>query len=49
MSMTLLVLVARARTTADKNIEAVKKMILEYRRITITEVADVAGISFSLC
>ena len=33
--------------TTDKSIEAVKKMILDNRRITIKEVADVDNISFS--
>ena len=33
-------------STTDENIEAVKKMILDNRRITIREVADDAGISF---
>ena len=36
--------------TIDENIEAVKKIILDNRRITITEVADDVGISFqSFC
>ena len=34
-------------STTDENIEAVKKMILDNRRITIREVADDVGISFS--
>ena len=34
-------------STTDKNIEAVKKMILDNRRITIREIADDVGISFS--
>ena len=38
----MLVLVART----DENIETVKKMILDNRRITIREVADNVGISF---
>ena len=33
-------------STTDENIEAVKKMILDDRRITIREVADDVGISF---
>lgn len=33
----------------DENIEAVKKMILDNRRITIREVADDVGISFGSC
>ena len=36
-------------STTDKNIEAVKKMILDNRRITIREVADDVGISFGSC
>ena len=36
-------------STTDKNIKAVKKMILYNRRITITEVANDVGISFDLC
>ena len=37
----------RARTsTTDENIESVKKMILDNRRINISEVADDVGISF---
>ena len=47
MSMTTLVLVARART--DENIEPEKKMILDNRRITIREIADAVGISFGSC
>ena len=35
--------------TTDENIEAVKKMILDNRRVTIREVADVVGISFCSC
>ena len=35
-------------STADENIEAVKKMILDNRRITTKEVADDVGISFGL-
>ena len=42
MSMTMLVLVG-------ENIEAVKKMILDYRRTTITAVAYDVVISFSSC
>ena len=33
-------------STTDENIEAVKKIILDNRRITIREVADDVGISF---
>ena len=33
----------------DENIEAMKKMILDNRRITIKEVADDVGISFRSC
>ena len=33
-------------STTDKNIEAVKKIILDNRRITIREVADDVGTSF---
>ena len=33
----------------DDNIEVVKKMILDNRRITITEVADDIGIWFGSC
>ena len=36
-------------STIDKNIEAVKKMILNNRPITITEAVDYVGISFSSC
>ena len=36
-------------STTDENIEAVKKMILDNRRITIREVADNVGISFGSC
>ena len=36
-------------STADENIEAVKKMVLDNRLITIREVANSVGISFSLC
>ena len=40
----------RPRTsTTNENIEAVQKMILDNRRITIKEVADDVGISFGLC
>ena len=46
MSMTILVLVARA---TDENIKAVKKMILDNRRITIRDVAEDVGISFGSC
>ena len=43
-------LISRPRMlTINENIEAVKKMILYNRRITIREVADDVGISFSLC
>ena len=33
-------------STTNENIEAVKKMILDNRRITISEVANDGGISF---
>ena len=36
-------------STTDENIEAVKKMILDNRQITIIEVVDDVGISFGLC
>ena len=36
-------------STADENIERVKKMILDNRRITITKVADDIGISVGSC
>ena len=36
-------------STTDENIEAVKKMILDNRRITIREVAVIVGISFGSC
>ena len=36
-------------STTDKNIETVKKMILDHRRITIKEIADDLGISFGSC
>ena len=36
-------------STTDENIEAVKKMILDKRRIRITEVVDNVGISFGSC
>ena len=36
-------------STTDENVKAVKKMILDSRRITIQEVADDVGISFGLC
>ena len=36
-------------STTDENTEAVKKMILDNRRITIREVADDIGISFGSC
>ena len=40
----------RPRTSiTDENIEAVKKMILYNRRITIRERANDVGISFDLC
>ena len=35
--------------TTDENIEAVKKMILDIRRITIREIPDDVGISFGSC
>ena len=36
-------------STTDENIEAVKKMILDNRRITIREVVKDVGISFGSC
>ena len=36
-------------STADDNIEAVKKMILHNRRITIREITDDVGISYVSC
>ena len=36
-------------STTDEKIKAVKKMILENRRIVIGEVVDNVGISFSSC
>ena len=36
-------------STTDENIKAVKKMILDNRRITFREVADDVAISFSSC
>ena len=36
-------------STTDENIEAVKKMILDNRRIIIREVADDVGIQFGSC
>ena len=36
-------------STTDENIEAVKKMILDNRRIAIREVAEEVGISFDSC
>ena len=36
-------------STTDENIEAVKKMILGNRRITIRQVAHDVGISFGSC
>ena len=36
-------------STIDENIEAVKKMILDNRRVSIREVADDVGISFGSC
>ena len=37
------------KSTTQENIEAVKKMILDNRRITIREIADDDGISFGSC
>ena len=42
-------IVRLSTSTTDENIEAVKKMILDNRRITIREVADDVEISFGLC
>ena len=36
-------------STTDKNIEVMKPIILDYRRITIREVADDVSISFGSC
>ena len=36
-------------STTDENIEPMKKMILDKRRITVREVADDVGISFGSC
>ena len=36
-------------STTDENIEAIKKMILDNRRITFTEAADDVRISFGSC
>ena len=36
-------------STTNENIEAAKKMILNNRRINISEVADDVGIAFGLC
>ena len=36
-------------STTNENIEAVKKIILDNRRITVREVADDVGISFGSC
>ena len=38
-----------SESTTNKNIEAMKKIILDNRRITISEVADDVGISFGSC
>ena len=39
----------QSMSTTDKNIEAVKKIILDNYRITIIEVADDVGISLGSC
>ena len=49
MSMTILALVTRSPQQPIKNIEAMKKMILDNRRIAIREVAADVGMSFGLC
>ena len=36
-------------STTDENIEAIKQTILDYRRITIIEVADEVSITFGSC
>ena len=36
-------------STTNENIEAVKKLILDNRRIIISKVADYVGISFGSC
>ena len=38
-----------SRSTTDENMEKVKEMVMNDRRITIREVADDVGISISLC
>ena len=40
---------ATRTSTTDENIEAVKKMILDNRRITFRDIADDVGISFDSC
>ena len=48
--MIMLVLEARlVLETTDENIEAMKKMFLDNRRINIREVADDVGTSFGSC
>ena len=46
ISTTMLVLIAGVRQQPIKTLKAVKKMILDNRRLTIREVADDLGISF---
>ena len=46
--MMMLVLVAPGTSTTDENIESVKKMILDNRRITIREVANDVHIAYRL-
>ena len=49
MSMTMLVLVVRARQQPMKTLKQWRKWFLDNRRITIAKVADDVGISFSSC
>ena len=45
MLMTMSILEVRPRQQSEENIETVKKIVLENRRITIKEVAEDVGIS----
>ena len=47
--MTMLILVAHVTLITDENTEAVKKMILDNRRISIRKVSDDFGISLGSC
>ena len=49
MSITMLACGRPCTSTADENNEAVKKMILNNRRITIREIGGGVGISFGSC